>query len=218
MVSAIGHETDFTLADFVADLRAPTPSAAAELCVPDKDALLKHLSQTNQKLYTSLNYLLKKLKEKLISIQQRIIHPRRRIEDWRMRLDDYTQRLIPLTRSSLQRRREHLDFKQSMLMQMSPSKALTSLKDDLHARRDSLYRIIWQIIADKRSRIDRQLSMIDALNPMAILKRGYSITRTLPERSIVHSARRVNVDQRLEVLLGSGRLAVTVTSRQCDPS
>lgn len=217
VVSAVGHETDYTLADFVADLRAPTPSAAAELCVPSKDDLQKQILQVNVKLFTTINNILKNLNTKIEHLRQRIVHPRRRIEDWRVRLDDLAQRLTTIARELLRRRRERLAFHMSMLMQVSPAKRLKLLKGDVGTHQDTLSRIMLQRIADQRSRSDRQRSIIDALNPMAILQRGYSITRTVPEHSIVHSARQVDVDQHLEVLLGSGQLSVTVRSRRTEP-
>ena len=213
IVSAVGHETDYTLADFVADLRAPTPSAAAELCVPAKEELKNQLKQINQKLEISTNYLLKSLKKHLETIDSRIIHPHRRIQDWRMRLDDYSQRLVALTQQTIARRREQAAFRHGMLVQVSPDRSIDALKRNIASCNHTLFKSIDQTITAERNEVSKQTSMLDALNPMAILQRGYSITRTLPARSVVHSAGQVNVNQTLEVLLGKGNLSVTVNSR-----
>ncbi|HSO19023.1 MAG TPA: exodeoxyribonuclease VII large subunit [Desulfosarcina sp.] len=216
IVSAVGHETDFTLADFAADLRAPTPSAAAELCVPSKETLHNQLSQLNQKLHALTNFLLKTLKNRLASIEDRIVHPRRRIQDWHIRLDDYSQRLIRVAGDSLDRRRQSVAFYHSMLMQVSPARRLPAWRSAVDAWQRGLFGCARQTLIDRRNAVARHLAMLDALNPMAILQRGYSITRALPNRTIVHSARQVDIDQRLEVLLRQGRLTVTVNARDVE--
>ena len=98
IVSAVGHETDFTIADFVADLRAPTPSAAAEIAVPAKDELRDRLHFLKQKLYQSSVSQLKLLNKQVDSLSLRIVHPKRRLQDWRLRLDDHTSRMTLLIR------------------------------------------------------------------------------------------------------------------------
>jgi exodeoxyribonuclease VII large subunit len=82
------------------------------------------------------------------------------------------------------------------------------------ALHDGLVTHINHLVHEGQSTLCRNLSMMDALNPMAILKRGYSITRTLPDRSVVRNAKKVTVEQKLEILLGRGKLAVTVTEKE----
>lgn len=214
IVSAIGHETDFTIADFVADLRAPTPSAAAELVVPSKNELQKQLFEFNQRLYQTINSSLKLLLNHINGVHNRIVHPRHKLQDWRLRLDDLYTRLIALAGDSLERRREMVAYRQSMLMQGSPAKTLSTLKVQVNNGHRALISALNRMIQNRQAAVFANTSMLDALNPMAILQRGYSITRRLPERTIVRSARQVAVDQELEVLLGSGKLTVTVKQKQ----
>ena len=93
VVSAIGHETDFTIADFVADLRAPTPSAAAELVVPEKIALSRRCIEYSSVLKSNINNYIKNIRHKLDVIVNRLIDPRKSIQDLRLRIDDVTARL-----------------------------------------------------------------------------------------------------------------------------
>jgi len=214
IVSAVGHETDFTIADFVADLRAPTPSAAAEHVVPSRNELEKQVHEVNRKLYQVISYSLKLLNKHLDGLSSRIVHPRRRLQDLQIRLDDDSMRLISLTRVFLTRSREQIEVRHNRLGLASPQKSIASLKARIDLCRRSLVAAIQHHIRDRQTRIANNGAMLDALNPMAILQRGYSIARTVPEGSIVRSTRQVKIDQQLEVLLGKGQLTVTVDQKQ----
>lgn len=210
VISAIGHETDFTIADFVADLRAPTPSAAAEIAVPSKNELKNQLYETNQRLYKSILNYMKLLINKIDSLTGRIVHPRRRLQDMRIRLDDDSMRLASTVMETLARKKERVAYSNHMLIQVNPSKTVATMKERVNANQAALVNRIRQVIRERQTTISSKISMLDALNPLAILQRGYSITRTLPDRSIVRSAQMTSVHQRLEVLLGRGNLKVTV--------
>jgi exodeoxyribonuclease VII large subunit len=213
IVSAIGHETDFTIADFVADLRAPTPSAAAEIVVPSKNELKTQLDYVNQKIYQIIYNRLKLYYNKVNEISNRITHPKRRLEDLSMRLDDYWARMLASIKESLSRQNERVALRHEMLLQVSPGKAVAGIGDRLTALQGELCARMQLMIRDRQAVISSRMAMLDALNPMAILQRGYSITRTLPQQRIVRSADAVNVGQSLEILLGSGRLGVSVDDR-----
>ena len=214
IISAIGHETDFTIADFVADLRAPTPSAAAEIAVPSKNELKNQLVNTNQRLYKTIISYLKLLSNIINGLSSRIIHPRQRLQDMRMRLDDYSIRLLSSINRALTRRNERLAFQHNMLMHVSPAKTVASMQEQVNTLQDASIRQINRLLREGQTAISKNVSMLAALNPMAILNRGYSITRTLPDRSVVRGAGQVSIDQHLEILLGRGRLTVTVAEKK----
>lgn len=218
IVSAIGHETDFTIADFVADLRAPTPSAAAEITVPSKRELNDQISFLNLKLYQNINYNLNLLKKQISALSVRIIHPKRRLNDLRLRLDDYTVRMGVMIHELLTRNKERINFHNRLLIQASPAKTATREKERIMAMHQSLIGQMDRIIKKARVNMDRHTDMLDALNPLAILQRGYSITRSVPQRTIVRNARQVKIGQSLEILLGTGQLTVSVDDKQTDPN
>ena len=217
VVSAIGHETDFTIADFVADLRAPTPSAAAEIVVPSKNELEKQIDGANQKLYKTINNTLQLLKNQIDSLSSRIVHPQRRVQDMRMRLDDYSIRLASAIEDTLARKRELVTYSHHMLVHLSPAKTASAMKERVCANQRTLINCMSQLIRDGRTDTTRNVSMLDALNPMAILQRGYSITRSWPGQSIVRDAGNVKVGQTLEILLGRGNLNVNVSKKIIPP-
>jgi exodeoxyribonuclease VII large subunit len=214
IVSAIGHETDFTIADFVADLRAPTPSAAAEIAIPSKKELNYQIINTNQKLYKTISNYLKNLFNLIIGLSSRIIHPRQRLQDLRMRVDDYSIRLLSSIDRALTRRHECLAFQHNMLMHVSPATTVASMQEQVNTLQDASIRQINRLLREGQSTISKNVSMLDALNPLAILQRGYSITRTLPHRSVVRGVNQVTINQSLEILLGRGRLTVTVAEKK----
>jgi exodeoxyribonuclease VII large subunit len=110
----------------------------------------------------------------------------------------------------LARKKERVAYSNHMLIQVNPAKTVATLKERVNANQAALVNRIRQVIRERQTTISSKICMLDALNPLAILQRGYSITRTLPDRSIVRSAQMTSVDQRLEVLLGRGNLKVTV--------
>lgn len=214
VVSAIGHETDFTIADFVADLRAPTPSAAAEIVVPLKTELQSRIHEMKRKLYVSTSSSLKLLEKQFIGLRNRIVHPKRRLQDWRMRQDDLATRLTTTINDVITRKKERIAFRREMLLQGSPVKNITTLRMRLDNFQQALNGEMFYKLQDRRTFLCKNSAMLDALNPMAILQRGYSITRSLPNRTIVRDASEVKTDQQLEVVLASGKLQVTVTDKQ----
>ena len=216
VVSAVGHETDFTIADFVADLRAPTPSAAAEITVPSKNELKDHLAFVNQKLYQNISSQLKLLKKQIDSISLRIVHPKRKLQDLRMRLDDYATRISLLVREGLARNKERVDFRHSLLMQVSPSRTVSIEKERITTMHQALVVQMDRVIKQAQADMARHAGMLEALNPLAILKRGYSITRSVPQRTIIRKARQVKIGQPLEIVLGTGLLTVSVDGKQSD--
>jgi exodeoxyribonuclease VII large subunit len=214
VVSAVGHETDFSISDFVADLRAPTPSAAAELIVPHKESLQQHVSKTKQSLYFLINNNIEIKRKHIHLLGDRIVHPNRRLQDLRLRLDDHSMRLSGSMRDLLRQSAERIEYRRNMLLHLSPRRTIATLYDRLDALRQRLSASMRQAVNQGRVHTDTQRAMLEALNPLAILKRGYSITRTTIDGTIVRRADGVDINQPLEILLGDGRLQVTVDEKQ----
>lgn len=214
VVSAIGHETDFTIADFVADLRAPTPSAAAEMVVPSKAELQTRIDLLKRKLYVSTISILKLLGKQMYGLHHRIVHPKRRIQDWRMRQDDLSIRLTATINAALTRKKERVAFRREMMLQGMPAKKIAALRMRLDHLRQALTGEIFYGLQDRKNFLVKNRAMLDAFNPLAILQRGYSITRSLPDRTIVRDTSAVKTDQQLEVVLANGKLQVTVNEKE----
>ncbi len=124
VVSAVGHEVDFTIADFVADLRAPTPSAAAEILVRESQALLESVQENRQRLIRGFRAQLQSHRLELTKIQSRLKNPRDRINELRLRFDDWSERLAGAMASSMERRRQRLVRLEDSLQALSPLQVL----------------------------------------------------------------------------------------------
>jgi len=213
IISAIGHETDYTIADFVADLRAPTPTAAAELAVPEKFDLQRHCKDLSMRLQAKFLYYFDGLNLRLNEISQRLIDPRRKLEDYRLRLDDLGARTYRLIRLRIRREREYLDFWQNRLDANTPRLFLVKAKKQLEQINDKLIKSLIISNHSKQIKIRELTAKLEALNPLAILARGYSVTRTIPEAAVVKDPQNVALDQELEVMLAKGRLICRVKGK-----
>jgi exodeoxyribonuclease VII large subunit len=216
IISAVGHETDFTIADFVADLRAPTPSAAAELVVPKKDELLYQCARLSRSLKSNCFKYVQNVRRISDAISKRLIDPRKKIQDLRIRIDDFSGRLVRIFIRSIKQRHERLEWLKNRLYANSPFIPVKIAKDKVEQIRYNMFVSLNKILDEKRFRLREQSVRLYALSPTAILARGYSITRTIPDAKIVKDSRTVNVGQSVEVMLGKGFLICRVKRKSTE--
>ncbi len=210
VISAIGHETDYTIADFVADVRAPTPSAAAELVVPLKQELTDLVSHYHLTLQKLIAKTLRLKSQQLADMRRRLKDPGRLIEDARLKVDDYTERLTRVFTAELILSREKLARRRDNLASFNPRKRLEQYKEKLELNNHNLQLYINYIIAKKVSKHRETDGRLKALDPGATLKRGYSITRNCDDGRIVMDPNRVENGQSLDITVARGRLRARV--------
>lgn len=213
IVSAVGHETDVTIADFIADLRAPTPSAAAELVVPEKAELLRRLKELKKALHGSLFKRVEKLNHEIKQLNTRLSNPIRKIQDYLIRLDDLSIRLGRTLTLRLQLTNERLAWLGRRLGTVSPRVQMHKYNSMLSIIFSNLLKNISIIISNKRACLREETIKLQSLNPLAILERGYSVTRSLPEKRIITHPDQVSINQDVEVLLAGGLLACNVKGK-----
>jgi len=217
IISAVGHETDYTIADFVADWRAPTPSAAAEMVVPEKSALERRIKEIDALLKTKVIYYFKGLKKKILEISKHLNDPRRKIEDLRLRVDDLYLRLNRTFANRIRRDRENLVFRADRLRANNPRFFLIQKsKKKLEQNYNNLLKSFIILNNSKQIRIRELTAKLEALSPVAILTRGYSITRTIPDAKVVKNQQTVSLNQDLEVMVAKGRLICRVKGKYTD--
>ena len=206
VVSAVGHEIDFTISDFVADARAPTPSAAAEMVVGKKESLLVFLEDMNSRLTQGLRHLLGAWRNKLEITQRGLRDPRKKIADLNLRSDDLSQRLKSLCSQNLQKARERCHHQNKMLLFLSPVEKVKRGRDEVNRKTENLKtRTRWKM--DRLLNVlEKSIAQLDAASPLNILKRGYSIARTWPDNKVVRDASTLVPQQELEVKFYKGEV------------
>lgn len=209
IVSAVGHEVDFTIADFVADMRAPTPSAAAELLSPDREEMRSQLLQQRIRLARSFQRQMRHKKQLLDALQKRLKHPGRRLQEIAQRLDEMEQRLVRASHHLLRHTRAHLAALHARLERHTPLHRVQSMQ----ARRQELQRRLHSATTQHLERMNRRLAQaahtLDAVSPLATLSRGYAIV-TAADGSVLRAAAQTAPGQQVQARLGQGHLLCRV--------
>jgi len=210
IISAIGHDTDFTIADFVSDYRAPTPSVAAEIAVPPKNDLLINI----QKLTTSLisNYIRynKECRTRFDNMLKRLKDPKRKVQDLIIRNDDLYNRILRISMILIKQLRSCMYWRYDKLLSNNPVKYISNNNEYNKLLLLNLFKSFNTIIGRNRYILSEYSSKLQALSPVAILQRGYSITRTIPDKHIITDSKNVKIDQKLEVMVAKGTIICRV--------
>ena len=216
VVSAVGHEIDFTIADLAADFRAPTPSAAAELLVVEKETLLHRLEDMRNRLISGLGRKLKGLNQDLDHLSKRVKDPRKRLDDSWMRLDEIHNRLTRLMDLIVRDRKNRLSMEKRSLLLHSPLNVSASIKQRLDFQRTAISHAMNSCLGEKQMSLSLLEKRIKDLSPLSILNRGYSITRSLPEKIVLRDASVVKKGKQVQVLLAKGALECRVEKRESE--
>jgi exodeoxyribonuclease VII large subunit len=210
ILSAVGHEVDFTMADFVADLRAPTPSAAAELVVRNKVELIQSLESLGRRLGNASRAALETRRERLLSLIHRLADPRRRLSDQRLRLDDLFSRLSHSIQQGLSRPNERLRLKADSLILLHPGRRLAEHTHRLAQLFTRLTLALRTELRFFRQRTEGYMGKLQTLSPLAVLERGYSIARLLPSKEVIRRASRLKAEDRVNVKVHRGEFIARV--------
>jgi exodeoxyribonuclease VII large subunit len=205
VVSAVGHEVDFTIADFVADLRAPTPSAAAELLSPHQDDYLQLLRTWEARLQTLTKTRITQLNRQLAAVSRLLRHPGRRLQQQSQRLDELETRLrrAALSRQvALQRR---LQLAMLRFKQQAPGQRVARQQQALRQQLEHLHRAMQHRLRYGRQQLAAKSQALQTVSPLATLGRGYSITRDAAGH-VLHSYAEATVGSTIETQLAQGKV------------
>ncbi len=206
VISAVGHETDTTIADFVADLRAATPSAAAELAVREKRELVGLLNQFELRLIEGCGKQRARGRLRLDAARARLGQPARRIANLEQRIDELSVRLAGSVQRLLQYRRTVLGGACRVIASRSPAARAAAYRARASSAERQLAGGMLAVVRRWRSSFFVVHEKLGALNPAAILSRGYSIARLLPSGAILRSTGEVKPGNSLRITLGKGKV------------
>lgn len=220
VVSAIGHEIDFTIADFVADLRTPTPTAAAEAIVPNRQILREHIQRLKQLLARTISQTIRE-KRHLINIQQRMLgDPRSLITHNLLHLDNVYSSLVHGYRRHLYTLSMQLGSLSGKLHKFNPVQQLTYKQQWTRELTRRLQSVMLQHLDKKVNRLTAATTLLEAISPLGVLGRGYAVVRSghkeKPPGELIRSTRQVTVGKDLEVILQEGKLGCKVTEIKKD--
>ena len=208
IVSGIGHEVDFTIADFVADYRAPTPTAAAEYISPDQIAWKRQLEKLQQRLFYIQTTQLRLQQQHLKSLRSQLQHPGQRIQGISQRLDELFTRQQQVLRQRLSINTQHLKNLYGRLIHAQPSRRLSQSKDKTTSLLQRLHKAQQYQQQQRQYQLHTLGRTMDAVSPLATLSRGYAIVQT-SKGEVIKDSQQVQVGQTIHSRLHKG----TITSR-----
>jgi exodeoxyribonuclease VII large subunit len=212
VVSAVGHEIDFTIADFVADLRAATPSAAAELITEGVFASRLFVAEAPDRLRQLCLSQLSARQDDLSALERRLalVHPRRRLEEWSQRVDDAADALLRNARHRLREEQLRAQNLAGRLQSVRPAQQLKQRADHLEQLATRLAELAQRRVTDEQTKLKRLQERLRLLGPEQVLARGYSITTDAATGQLVRSAEQVKPGQRVKTRLQHGEISSVV--------
>jgi exodeoxyribonuclease VII large subunit len=213
VISAVGHEVDFTISDFVADHRAPTPSAAAEIVATNEERLKEALSNFIGRLGMGMQQALRLRRGRLDSERRALVSPMKAIQEGLLRVDDHAGRLTASQRRLLARRLERVRQASRSLGHLSPDRKISAYKGTLAALDRRLAMGISSSVLSARQRLERSGSRLMFLEPLAPLKKGFAVVRRLPELMLIKDAAQVRAGDALRLTMQGGELDCKVEKK-----
>ena len=217
VISAIGHETDFTIIDFVADLRAPTPSAAAELVIRSRQDVEDQAQASYQRLLRAMRYRLLMARQALTEVAQHRAFSRMMsaINQRQQRLDDLSYRLERAQRSAIELHRRKWESAAAAVRHYDAQRLLAGIRSELARRVAALAAAMQRFMLQQRGRLEQLSRQIEALSPLAVLNRGYALVFDA-SGALLRDASRVSAGDEISARLARGTLSATVKQNPSD--
>ena len=216
IVTGVGHEIDFTIADLVADLRAPTPSAAAESVVPDACEWAARYRGLEARVVAVMRRGLAVRRGEVRMLAKRLVHPRRRLFDHSQRLDATTMRLSRAVNATVREQRARLATLAARLARRAPDRIIQTYRTRCEALEHRLWLAARTAFGECQSRVSALERALGAFGPQATLERGYSILLRADDRHVVRGAHEVRPGERLRARLARGALDLDVADVRPD--
>jgi exodeoxyribonuclease VII large subunit len=213
VVSAVGHEVDFSISDFVADVRAPTPSAAAELLSPDAAQWQVRFEAMRQRVQQAIVRQQQQAQKELEGLRARLRHPGQRLQQMAQRLDELELRLSHTRRHQLERRQARLGQLVARLQRHAPQAQLQRLQSRQQGLEGRLHQAMQEGLMASKNRLGLAVRTLEAVSPLATLHRGYAIVTREADGALIEQSKQVEPGQQIRAQLSEGELLCRVEER-----
>ncbi|MBC7467089.1 MAG: exodeoxyribonuclease VII large subunit [Bdellovibrio sp.] len=208
VISAVGHEIDFTICDFVADLRAPTPSAAAELVAKNSNEVVQKVNQLERLLKNSFEKIFRFKMQAVFTATKRLVDPKKKLIDYNMRNDDLLNRLEQAIKVYISHQKKDVQLLERRMV--TPAHLVKQLRARIEQNKIRLITATKSNLSDRRLNLKNYMSLLDSFSPLKVVDRGFSIATT-KKKKVIKSIKDVTVSDQVQIQVSDGYLQATVT-------
>ncbi|MDL1970819.1 MAG: exodeoxyribonuclease VII large subunit [Candidatus Desulfofervidaceae bacterium] len=213
VVSAVGHEVDFTISDMVADLRAPTPTAAAEMIIQKKEDIENFLTDSLSRLPRALKKQVETQKLNLNHLLKRLGSSKQRLDYYRLQLDDLSQSLFKTFAHIREKQRTKFNNLVRSLSLCHPKRQLQQYQEQLQQKQKEISLHFLHLLQQKQQYLHQMQQSLNALSPLNVLKRGYALAFTFPERKLIKSITQATPNMNILVRVADGEIKAKVEDK-----
>lgn len=208
IISAVGHEVDYTIADFVADIRAPTPSAAAEIVIKSKEELLERVFNAQSRILRRFKSVLDSTQERLRNLNRHLVDPKRKLQDLILRCDELYERFSLSWVKRIQTHKLSIELAISKLQ--SPEQLINKHFDHVDHLKQKMNIFCIESLQRKKQKINEKMLILDSLSPLRVLERGFSVVKK--QNEIITDVSNLSVGQSIDVELSRGSFKAKIES------